>query len=193
MSARLVHIGGEMTPRRKLELGFEWVLFASRWILAPLYLGMVFALLAILVVFTRELITELSHILSLDAEQAILLALSLIDLSLTGNLLLIVIFAGYENFVSRIHVADHEDRPTWMGAVDFANLKLKLVASIVAISAIALLRAFLPLGDADVKPDPARLGWMVAIHLTFVLSGLMLATMDWITSRTEEHEESQHR
>jgi len=171
----------------RLEFTIERILFAARWILAPLYLGMVLALAAILVVFMRELALELAHLMSMDAERVILLALSLIDLSLTGNLLLIVILAGYENFVSRIHVDQHEDRPSWMGAVDFSNLKIKLIASIVAISAIALLRAFLPLGDAVVTLDPARLRWMVAIHLTFVISGVLLAAMDWITSRTASH------
>ena len=176
-----------MTLRRKLELGFEWVLFASRWLLAPFYLGMTFALGALLFVFVRELSTELTNIGNLHAEQAILLALSLIDLSLTGNLLLIVIFAGYENFVSRIHVGEHEDRPGWMGTVDFSDLKIKLIASIVAISAIALLRAFLPLGDPTAKPDPTRLGWMIAMHLTFVASGVLMAVMDLIASKAGDH------
>jgi uncharacterized protein (TIGR00645 family) len=173
--------------RPKLETAVEAVLFASRWILAPLYLGMVLALAVILIVFVRELVTELAHISSMHGEQAILLALSLIDLSLTGNLLLIVIFSGYENFVSKIHVGEHEDRPSWMGTVDFAGLKIKLIASIVAISAIALLRAFLPLGDVGAEVDGRRLGWMVAIHLTFIASGVLMAAMDWITSNTKQH------
>jgi uncharacterized protein (TIGR00645 family) len=171
--------------RPRLELAVEQVLFSSRWLLAPFYLGMVVALAVILVVFVRELITEVAHISSMGGEQAILLALSLIDLSLTGNLLLIVIFSGYENFVSKIHVGDHEDRPSWMGTVDFSGLKIKLIASIVAISAIALLRAFLPLGDVGAEVDDPRLRWMVAIHLTFIVSGVLMAAMDWITSKTE--------
>ncbi|HWG69939.1 MAG TPA: TIGR00645 family protein [Steroidobacteraceae bacterium] len=171
--------------RPRLEIAVERVLFASRWILAPFYLGMVLALAVILVIFVRELIMGLLHVPTMDAEQSILLALSLIDLSLTGNLLLIVIFSGYENFVSKINVADHEDRPSWMGTVDFAGLKIKLIASIVAISGIALLRAFLPLTDAGAQVDGRRIGWMVAIHLTFVVSGVLLAAMDWITSKTE--------
>jgi len=169
------------------EMVLEWALFASRWILAPLYLGMILVLVGILIVFLHELFTELVHVGNMDAEQIIVLALSLIDLSLTSNLLLIVIFAGYENFVSKIHVGEHEDRPGWMGTVDFANLKIKLIASIVAISAIALLRAFLPLADAGAPVDQAKLRWMVMIHLTFVVSGVLLAAMDWITSRTASH------
>jgi uncharacterized protein (TIGR00645 family) len=172
-----------------LEIALEWTLFSSRWLLAPFYIGMVVALGAVLIVFVHELVVEVRHVSSMDAEQVILLALSLIDLSLTGNLLLIVIFAGYENFVSKMHIGAHEDRPSWMGAVDFSGLKIKLIASIVAISAIALLRAFLPLGDPTVPLDGQRLRWMVVIHLTFVVSGVLLAAMDWLTARVESHAE----
>ena len=169
----------------RFEVALEHLLFASRWLLAPLYIGMAFALVVILVVFVHELALELQHIVAMDGEQVILLSLSLIDLSLTANLLLIVIFAGYENFVSKLHIGEHEDRPSWMGVVDFSGLKLKLIASIVAISAIALLRAFLPLGDPEAHFDVTRMRWMVITHLTFVVSGVFLAAMDWITARVE--------
>jgi len=174
-------------PTTKLERGFERLLFASRWLMAPLYLGMAVALAMILFVFVHELVNELRHVPLMNPEGAILLSLSLIDLSLTANLLLIVMFSGYENFVSKIHIGDHEDRPSWMGTVDFAGLKIKLIASIVAISGIALLRSFLPLADAGNPVDDHRIGWMVAIHLTFVVSGVFLALMDWITSKTAGH------
>ena len=184
-------IGHDESRRRvKPELVLEWVLFTSRWILAPLYVGMILVLAGILVVFLRELGTELLHIWRMDGEQVILLALSMIDLSLTANLLLVVIFAGYENFGSKIRVGEHEDRPSWMGTVDFSNLKIKLIASIVAISAIALLRAFLPLADAEARVDQAQLHWMVVIHLTFVISGVLLAVMDWVSSRVVAHTHS---
>jgi uncharacterized protein (TIGR00645 family) len=173
--------------RPKLEIILEWALLASRWILAPLYVGMIFVLVGILIVFLRELLSELIHIWSMDGEHVILLALSLIDLSLTANLLLIVIFAGYENFVSKIHVGEQEDRPSWMGTVDFSGLKIKLIASIVAISAIALLRVYLPLGDPGARVDGAQLRWMISIHLTFVSSGVLLAVMDWVTARAKDH------
>lgn len=172
---------------KKLETGFESILFAARWMLAPFYVGMVGALAVILVVFFRELIGELAHVADIDAERALVLALSLIDLSLTANLLLIMILAGYENFVSKLHMGDHEDRPAWMGTVDFADLKIKLIASIVAISAISLLRAFLPLAEENTHVDAPRLLWMIAIHLTFVVSALLLAVMDWIASKTTPH------
>ena len=172
---------------RGLEIRFERLLFGARWLLAPLYAGMVLALLAIVVVFARELISELGRLGTLHGEEAIVLALSLIDLSLTGNLLLVVMFAGYESFVSQLHIGEHEDRPSWLGAIDFADLKLKVIASIVAISAVALLRAFLLLGDPASGVDAARLRWMVIIQLTFVVSGVLLALMDWISARTDAH------
>lgn len=171
----------------KLERGLERMLFVSRWLLAPLYLGMIIALGLILYVFFHELVEQLRHANTLDGEGVILLSLSLIDLSLTANLILIVMFSGYENFVSKLHIDNHEDRPSWMGTVDFSGLKLKLIASIVAISGIALLRSFLPLGDRSVPVEGPRIAWMVAIHLTFVVSGVLLALMDWLTSKTEEH------
>ncbi len=173
-----------------LERALEGGLFASRWLMAPFYVGLIAALGALMVVFFQELVRELPHLwLQTDpmtAEGAILLALALIDLSLAGNLVLIVIFSGYENFVSKIDVAAHEDRPEWMGTVDFSGLKLKLIASIVAISGIALLRAFLELGEAEAfdPTDRDRLMWQVIVHLTFVVSGVLLAFMDWLTGHS---------
>ena len=114
------------------------------------------------------------------------MVLSLIDLSLAGNLLLIVVFSGYENFVSKIDTGDDEDRPAWMGTVDFSGLKMKLIASIVAISAIALLRAFMQLAEGEAIAD-RTLAWLVGIHLTFVVSGVMLAVMDLVASKVAKH------
>jgi uncharacterized protein (TIGR00645 family) len=166
-----------------LEVAFERLLFGARWLLAPLYAGMVLGVVAILVAFFRELGSELGRLGTLTGEKAILLSLSLIDLSLAANLLLVVIFAGYESFVSQLHIGGHEDRPVWLGTIDFADLKLKVIASIVAISAITLLRSFLLLGDPTATPDPTRLLWMVLIQTTFIVSGVLLALMDWISSR----------
>ena len=103
-------------------------------------------------------------------------------MSLAGNLVLIVIFSGYENFVSKIHVDDHEDKPDWMGKVDFSGLKLKLIASIVAISGIQLLKQFMNIAAVP----QSQLMWMVIVHLTFVLSGVMLAVMDLITVKAHK-------
>ncbi len=151
-----------------------------------MYLGLVLALTALVYVFGAEAVHELDTILTMSPEQAILMVLSLIDLSLAGNLLLIVIFSGYENFVSKIDTGDDEDRPAWMGTVDFSGLKMKLIASIVAISAIALLRSFMQLAEGAAIPDRTLI-WLVAIHITFVVSGVMLALMDWLASKTDKH------
>jgi uncharacterized protein (TIGR00645 family) len=171
--------------RRSAERWLEATLFASRWLMAPFYVGLVLALLALLVVFVAELVEQVSHITAMTPEAAILMALSLIDLSLAGNLILIVIFSGYENFVSKLDAEGEVDRPAWMGTVDFSGLKLRLIASIVAISAISLLRTFMRFGNEPV--DEYVVKWKVVVHLTFVTSGVLLALMDFLSSRSEKH------
>jgi uncharacterized protein (TIGR00645 family) len=159
----------------------EAALFASRWLMAPFYLGLVPALAALLWVFLRQLWAELSHVPTMKPDDAILMALTLIDLSLAGNLILIVIYSGYENFVSRVDASGESDRPGWMGTVDFSGLKMKLIASIVAISAIALLKAFMKIDEGNL--DTTQLQWMIIMQLTFIISGLLLAVMDYINAR----------
>ena len=178
-----------MSIKPALETLLEKGLFASRWLMAPMYVGLIVALVALIVIFFQELVHEVPHILSgtAHADDAILLALSLIDLSLAGNLVLIVIFSGYENFVSKLDIGETADRPSWMGTVDFSGLKMKLVASIVAISAIALLKAFLEASDGTASIDQTKMLWLVVIHLTFVASGVLLALMDWLASLTDKH------
>ncbi|MEL6878417.1 MAG: TIGR00645 family protein [Pseudomonadota bacterium] len=172
----------------KTEHFLEAVLFGSRWLMAPFYLMMVGALGMLLVKFAQESWHILTHTLTMTEADAVLAVLSLIDITLTGNLLLMVVFAGYENFVSKMDVADHEDRPDWMGKVDFAGLKLKLVASIVAISGINLLKSFMALGEMDMAPGKEKqLFWMLAIHVVFIFSGVMLAFMDRLVASTKPH------
>jgi uncharacterized protein (TIGR00645 family) len=173
--------------RSVIERTLENGLFLSRWLMAPFYVGLVVALGILLVVFVEELIEALPHVIGSGAEQAILTVLTLIDLSLAGNLVLIVIFSGYENFVSKINIEGHEDRPSWMGTLDFSGLKIKLVGSIVAISAISLLRAFMTITQANAV-DEVRIFWLVVLHITFVGSGLLFAMMDWVASlETKKH------
>ncbi|MGD9536580.1 MAG: TIGR00645 family protein [Alphaproteobacteria bacterium] len=162
------------------ERALEQLIFASRWLMAPFYLGLVVALGVLMVKFVLELIELVPEVIHLKDTEIILGILTLIDLSLAGNLLLIVIFAGYENFVSKLDVARHKDRPEWMGTVDFSGLKLRLVASIVAISAIHLLKSFMNVSQMD-KND---LMWLVIVHGTFVLSGVLLAFMDRIAGHS---------
>jgi len=167
--------------RMPFERVLENGLFLSRWLMAPFYVGLVLALAMLLVVFVEEVIHAIPNVLGGGAEQAILTVLTLIDLSLAGNLVLIVIFSGYENFVSKINLEGHEDRPSWMGTLDFSGLKIKLVGSIVAISAISLLRAFMTITQSGTV-DEVRIFWLVVLHVTFVGSGLLFAMMDWVAS-----------
>lgn len=171
-----------------LERLIERTLFASRWVMAPFYLGLAVALVLLLVKFLQELFHTVPVVFSMSESQLVLSILSLIDLSLAGNLLLLVIFSGYENFVSKIDNADHKDRPEWMGKIDYSGMKLKLVASIVAISAIQLLRAFMNIEERD----NIELAWLVGIHLTFVVSGVLLALMDRLIESAEGHGKDPH-
>lgn len=170
-----------------IERGFERTLFATRWLMAPMYLGLSLALAMLVVVFLREVAYYLPQMFELTADKAILVALTLIDLTLAANLLLIVLFSGYESFVSRLDIGDHDDRPGWMGTVDFGGLKLKLIASIVAISGIHLLKRFMEIGQgaADAVYGERELYWLVVIHIVFVISGVMMAAMDWLTARSK--------
>jgi uncharacterized protein (TIGR00645 family) len=165
----------------RIESAIEHGLFASRWLMAPFYIGLAGALAVLLFSFMQELLHFVTSIPNITPNDAVLGVLSLIDLSLAGNLLLIVIFSGYENFVSKMDVSDHKDQPEWRGSVDFSALKLKLIASIVAISGIHLLKIFM---DVD-KFSEKQLSWMVIIHLVFVVSGVLLALMDRIAASTK--------
>ena len=135
-----------MAQKPNLESQFERGLFASRWLMAPMYLGLVISLAMLLVIFVKELAYYVPQVFTMTADQGILAILTLIDLSLAANLLLIVLFSGYENFVSKLEIGENADRPDWMGTVDFSGLKMKLIASIVAISGIHLLKVFMALG-----------------------------------------------
>jgi uncharacterized protein (TIGR00645 family) len=178
-----------MHQRNLIETVLEQALFKSRWLLAPFYLGLVLSLAMLLAAFVAELLHALPNAMrfnEVDPEGVILVTLGLIDLSLAGNLVVIVIFSGYENFVSKINTENAEDRPSWMGTLDFSGLKMKLIGSIVAISAISLLRAFMTLTEPDQPLDEGRLRWMLMLHLTFVVSGLLFAAMDWVGNRAEK-------
>ena len=168
----------------KLEHYLESLIFASRWLLAPIYLILCLSLLFITMKVIQDTIVYLPVILEQDVKGIMLFVLNIVDLILVGNLVLMIIFAGYENFVSKIESArQSEDKPSWMGKVDFSGMKLKLVASIVAISGINLLEAFLE--PKSYSED--ELMWMVILHVVFVISGVLLAFMDYIASKTQPH------
>jgi uncharacterized protein (TIGR00645 family) len=164
----------------KLEILLEKLIFAGRWLLAPLYLGLLAALIPILYRFFHSFWNMMTHIQDATAGEITLEVLELLDTVLLGNLIIIVLFAGYENFVSKIKVAEGaEDRPHWMGHVDYSGLKIKLIGSLVAISVIELLKDFMQEGPFDAK----REGWRIGIHMTFVISGVLFALMDTMADR----------
>jgi uncharacterized protein (TIGR00645 family) len=157
-----------------IERTVERVLFACRWLLAPMYLGLSLALLALGLKFFQESVHALIGIFSIAETDLVLAVLSLIDIVLVGSLIVMVMLAGYENFVSKIDpVAEHET-PAWLGQLDSGTLKLKVAASIVAISSIHLLRIFM---NADATPN-GKILWYVVLHLTFVVSAVLLGVLD---------------
>lgn len=159
---------------KSLETSLENLMFNSRWLLAPLYVGLVLSITLLLIKFAKEFYFLAAGIMQAESGDVIIGILSLIDITLIANLLIIIVYAGYENFVSKLHTGDHEDRPDWMGHVDFSDLKIKVIGSIAAISAIELLKAFM---NAEGMSN-SLLGWKVGIHLTFVVSGVLFALMD---------------
>ncbi len=165
-----------------IEHVLEVIMFRSRWFLAPMYIGLVGGLLLMLVKFVQEFIHIFAHIVDTPEKEVVLSILGLVDITLVANLLIMVIFSGYENFVSKIDVATHEDRPSWMGHVDYSGLKLKLIGSIVAISAIDLLKAFMHQSQVGIEHQSnTQMSWMVGIHFTLILSGVLFAVMDKIS------------
>ncbi len=157
----------------------ERTIFGSRWLLAPFYLGLILGLAALLAKFVLQVIDLLGHVLSGGGDEITVGILSLIDLSLKANLVLMVVFAGYESFISRLDVDKDEGRLAWMGQVGFGDLKLKLLASVVAITAIHLLEGFLAVEHQSNR----ALAWLVGIHMAFVVSAVLLALMDRISGR----------
>ncbi len=159
---------------KAIEDILERTLYASRWLLAPLYIGITLVLLALIVKFFQDSIHLWLHLLELTESDVVLHALAMIDMVLVGSLLVMVMLSGYENFVSRIDIAEGQTELAWLGKMDAGSLKIKVAASIVAISSIHLLRAFM---DAQKIPND-KLMWLVIIHLTFVISAVMLGYLD---------------
>jgi uncharacterized protein (TIGR00645 family) len=175
-----------MSEPNAVERGLERTLFASRWLMAPMYLGLAVSLAMLVVVFLREVAYYAPQMLTITADGAILAVLTLIDLTLAANLLLIVLFSGYESFVSKLDIGETADRPAWMGTVDFGGMKLKLIASIVAISGIHLLKRFMEIGKGGEGAfGETELRWLVIIHVVFVVSGVLMATMDWVAAKAK--------
>lgn len=159
---------------KQLESKFEKTLYASRWLLAPLYLGLSLALVLLAIKFFQEVIHFFPIIFSTSESDMVLVILSLVDMSLVGGLIIMVMLSGYENFVSRIDIDDGEEKLSWLGKLDSGSLKQKVSASIVAISSIHLLQKFM---NAD-QINNDKLMWYVIIHITFVVSAIGMAWVD---------------
>jgi len=160
-----------------LERFTERLMYASRWILAPIYLGLSLALLALGIKFFQEIFHVLPIIFQMAEADLVLVVLSLIDLALVGGLIVMVMLSSYESFVSRLDLGDNTEKLGWLGKMDYSSLKNKVASSIVAISSIHLLKIFM-----DTKNVPNdKLMWYVLIHLTFVVSAFGMGYLDKIT------------
>jgi len=159
-----------------MERIFERLMYATRWIMAPIYLGLSLCLLALGIKFFQEVITFIPHLFSMKEVELILVTLSLIDIALVGGLIVMVMFSGYENFVSRLDLHGHDDKLGWLGKLDSNSLKNKVAASIVAISSIHLLKVFM---NTESIPND-KIMWYLLIHITFVVSAFAMGLLDKI-------------
>ena len=157
------------------------MMFTARWIMAPIYFGLLIALVLIVVKFVQKLVEAVPDYLALSSNDAIFLVLTLVDMSLVANLVVIVIFAGWENFVGRMLASQGDEKPSWLGGMDFATVKLRLIGSIVAIAAIQILETFVHMDE--VKPQEA--GWQLGIMLGVGAAGVLLALADRLSAAHE--------
>lgn len=160
-----------------MERFIENTMYASRWLLAPIYFGLSLALLALALKFFQEVFHILPHVFEKSEAELILVLLSMIDMALVGGLLVMVMLSGYENFVSQLDIDEGKEKLDWLGKMDAGSLKMKVAASIVAISSIHLLRMFM---DAQKIPND-KLMWYVIIHMTFVISAFAMGYLDKMT------------
>lgn len=161
-----------------IERGLERAMLAARWLLAPIYIGLSFMLLALAIKFYQELIHLVPIIFTIREMDLILMALALIDIVLIAGLIIMVMYSSYETFVGKLNVAEHK-RQSWLGKLDAGSLKLKVAAAIVAISSIHLLKAFM---NIESIPND-KLLWYVVVHLTFVVSAVLMGVMDYYTGK----------
>lgn len=171
----------------RVESILESLIFKSRWLLAPFYFGLVASIVLLFIKFSQEAWHLATHVLTAPEADVVIGILALVDMSLIGSLLLMIIFSGYEIFISKIHVEGHEDKPEWMGKVNFSGLKLKVIGAIVAISAIDLLKTFMNIPYEMTDPQAKTVLWKVVVHMAFVFSGLIFAYMDKVAADTVKH------
>lgn len=160
----------------KIEYLIEQAMYRARWLLAPIYLGLSFALLALGIKFFQEVIHLMADIWAMKETDMVLVVLSLIDIAMVGGLIVMVMMSGYENFVSTLDVGDDQEKLSWLGKMDSSSLKMKIAASIVAISSIHLLKIFMDVQNLEDN----HLMWYVIIHMTFVASAFVMGILDVI-------------
>ena len=164
-----------------IKEAFERLLFACRFLLAPLYLALAVSLVALDVQKRPAPLSDADSTAELSDEDVLLSDLAIVDMTLTASLVVIVFLSGYANFVAPVVVRENDGRPHWMSQIDFSELKLKLMASIVAISGIKLLEGFMNIEHQSDR----ELYWLVGIYVTFVVSTLFLALAAWLGSHTQ--------
>lgn len=167
----------------RVEQVFETIVFASRWVQAPLYGGLIVAELLYAYKFLVQLFEMVRDIRELNETIFMLGVLSLIDITMVANLLTMVVIGGYATFVSKLDLEDHPDRPDWLSHVDPGTIKVKLAASLIGISSIHLLKSFVNV--ANVSPDHIK--WQIFIHSTFLASAILLAWTDRIMQKEKKH------
>jgi uncharacterized protein (TIGR00645 family) len=170
-------------PVNRVEHALESFIFKGRWLLAPFFVGLLFAVVLLLIKFFKQLYLMGIATFTATNQELLVGILTLVDTALLAGLLLIITFSGYENFVSKLDIDNHEDKPAWMGKVGFSGLKMKLISAIVAISAVELLKVFI---NSGVHSNDELL-WKVIIHVTFVMSGVLFALTDYLNSKTKNH------
>ena len=172
------------------------LIFASRWLQLPLYLGLIVAQCAYVALFLKELWHLMTHALTWSEQQIMLMVLGLIDVVMISNLLVMVIVGGYETFVSRLRLEGHPDQPEWLSHVNASVLKVKLAMAIIGISSIHLLKTFIEvgsLGSDGSKFTEAGVLWQTIIHCVFILSAMGIAYTDRLmTAAASRREHAQH-
>lgn len=167
----------------RVETTFEQIIFASRWFQAPMYVGLIVAGIIYAFKFVIELIHIVQTAASLTEEHLMLGVLSLVDITMVANLLVMVIIGGYATFVSRLNLTDHEDRPDWLQKVDAGTIKVKMAGSLVGVSGIHLLKSFINIDNRPIE----SVKWQVVIHIVFLFSTLFLALTEWVLQKKVVH------
>ncbi len=169
---------------KKIERLLEQIIFSSRWLQAPMYVGLILAGC----LYAYKSLVELSHLAMqvqvLTEEKVMLGVLNLIDVTMVANLLIMVIIGGYATFVSKLDLDEHADRPDWLRSVSAGSLKVKLAGSLASVSGIHLLKSFVDIKEVT----PENVKWQVIIHLVFLVSTLVLAVTEKILHSTSTHE-----